>query len=172
MNDDDGAVSAYSLDTLGRLWHRDGVGRVSAYPCGPVLCGIEGDGYAAYDPDTGETRWRAAGVRDVRHIAPGLLLADQGAEGVYGLVDDRTGDIVADLGFGTPVQDDRTGTVYLLRTTQEPRDRTAISRVNLATGTTALRGVMMRTADFPCSVSGDILACLTIDYRLTVTAVG
>jgi len=165
------SLTAYALDTLHRMWSLADAARVAAYPCGAVLCGLEGDGYAAYDPDTGATRWRAAGVRNVWQVRPGRLLADEGAYDVYALLDEATGRRIAGLGFGTPIEDDRSGAVYLLRTTRSPATRMAVSRVDLDTGAVSLRGTIDRFGEHGCSVAGDRLVCPTLAGRLVVTEV-
>jgi outer membrane protein assembly factor BamB len=166
------SLSAYTLDTVRRLWHLDDAAAVAAAPCGPVVCGFQSDGFAAYDPATGVTRWRAVGVQSASPFGDGrLLLAAEGAQDAYTALDATTGRTALRFGLGDPLVDDRTGTMLLTRPTVTPPMRTSVSRVDLATGSVSLRGTIDRVGDVGCSLSGVHLVCPTDAGRLFVTEV-
>ncbi|HEV8567919.1 MAG TPA: PQQ-binding-like beta-propeller repeat protein [Actinoplanes sp.] len=164
------SLTAYTLDTLRRLWRLDDTATVAAYPCGEVLCSIERDAFAAYDPATGTVRWRSDSVRNAWSAGPGRLLVDGGLR--RALIDDSTGRRVADFGESVPVQDIDGRVSYLLHVTASPPGRTSVSRVDLATGRVELRGAIDRVNDAGCLAAADRLACPTVAGRLIVTAVG
>jgi outer membrane protein assembly factor BamB len=164
------SLTAYAPDTLRRLWRIDDTATVAAYPCGMVVCSIERDAFAAYDPATGAVRWRSASVRNAWPAGPGRLLIDAGLR--RALIDEGTGRRVADFGESVPVQDLDGRVSYLLHVTASPPGRTSVSRVDLATGRAELRGTIDRVNDAGCLAAGDRLACPTVAGRLTVTAVG
>jgi outer membrane protein assembly factor BamB len=166
------SLTAYALDTLSQAWRQDGAARVSAYPCGPVICSVENDGFAAYDIVTGATRWRAVGVQDAAPIGAGRMLIAEGASDAYVLVDQLTGDRIAILGLGTPFADHQGRTLYLLRATRSPAGRTSVSRVDLVTGAVSLRGTISTFADYGCEFASDRAVCPTTARLLVVTAVG
>jgi outer membrane protein assembly factor BamB len=166
------SLTAYALDSLRQRWRVVTAARVSAYPCGRVLCSEENDGLAAYDPITGATRWRAVGVRYAWAVGDGRLLAADRAQDVYTLLDDLTGEPIAPPSRGQPVQDEAGGTILLIRNTRAPTGRTAVSTVDPRTGRVALRGTIDQVAEYGCAVRGHLLICPTADGRLAVSAVG
>jgi outer membrane protein assembly factor BamB len=166
------SLTAYALDTLSQVWRQDGAARVSAYPCGPVICSMENDNFAAYDIVTGATRWRAVGVQDASPVSDGRMLIADGAPDAYVLVDLLTGARIASLGLGTPIRAYDGRTIYLLRHARSPYGKTSISRVDLASGAVSLRGSLSTFADFGCEFTADRAVCPTTAARLVVTAVG
>jgi outer membrane protein assembly factor BamB len=164
------SLTAYALDTFRQLWRIDDTATVAAYPCGAVVCSIERDAFAAYDPATGAVRWRSDSVRNAFPAGPGQLLVDAGIR--RALIDDGTGRRLADFGDSIPVQDVDGRVSYLLHVTAAPPGRTSVSRVDLATGAVELRGAIDRVNDAGCLAAADRLACPTVAGRLIVTAVG
>jgi outer membrane protein assembly factor BamB len=166
------SLTAYALDTLAQVWQQDGAARVSAYPCGPVICSVEFDNFAAYDIVTGATLWRAVGVQNASPIGDGRMLVAEGASDAYVLVDQLTGNRIASLGLGVPAVDYQGRTLYLLRAARSPAGRTVISRVDPVTGAVSVRGTIDTFADYGCAFTADLAACPTTNRRLVVTAVG
>jgi outer membrane protein assembly factor BamB len=166
------ALTAYELGTLRQAWRVAGAARVSAYTCAPVVCSVQPDSVEAFDPRTGRTLWRAAAMQNAWPISPGWLVVNDGALDTYALVEAATGRRISGLRRGTPVQNaDGTGT-YLLQRTREPANRTAVSRIDLATGAVALRGTIDWINDYGCSATADRLVCPTVPGRLIVAGVG
>jgi hypothetical protein len=138
------ALTAYALNTFRRIWWINGTDAVAAYPCGVMVCGIEQDGFTAYDPATGAIRWRSTDIRNAWPASSGRLVADGGrpvADGVdhWTLIEEATGRLVTDLGGGTPVADLDGRVAYLVRPSTSPRGRTVVSRIDSDTGTVGAR---------------------------------
>jgi hypothetical protein len=166
------SLTAYALDTLAQAWRQEDAARVSAYPCGPVICSLENDNFAAYDIVTGLTRWRAVGVQDAVPVGSGRMLIADGAPDAYVLVDQLTGARIASLGLGTPTWDYSRRTFYLLRHAHSPAGMTAISRVNPVTGAVSLRGAIRTFADFGCDFTADKAICPTTAGRMVISRIG
>ncbi len=88
------------------------------------------------------------------------------------VLDDRTGNQVADLGAGGAVWDAATGSVIALTPTQSPAGRTSVTRIDPRTARTYLLGTVDRIVDpHICQTSGRWLACATVQGRLAITDV-
>jgi outer membrane protein assembly factor BamB len=178
------SLTAYRLDTLQQAWRVVGTARVTAYLCGPEVCGVQPDGVQAFDPVTGSPRWRAtAQPIPGRSISPGwLVLVEDRAVTTYSLVDAATGRRIAGLGPGTLAQNPEGTAAYLLQTFRvpAPRDstiripqsRTSVSRIDLRSGAVEVRGAIDQIADFGCLATSDRIACPTAHGRLVVAEVG
>ena len=167
------SLTAYALGTLRQVWRRGDTARVTAYPCGAVLCSLTNPGMATFDPATGRELWSDPRTQSAWPAGPGRLLStDRGPE-EYTLVDEATGRRIARLAGGQPIPDTAGTVVYLVRDTHDPRYRTAVSRIDLASGRLGLRGTIPRIGgDFGCTATADRLACPTVSGRLVVAEVG
>jgi len=166
-------IAVYDTETLRRLWQLEPDDSGGAYRCGPLLCLNSADSTAGYDLDTGKLRWRLAGLRNGYPLPNGRILVDDDDTGArHRLVDATSGRVLADIEAATPVWDYRTGdTPYLLAHTREPADLTSVSQFDAQTGETLLRGAIV-PVDSSCQTADGLLACITLDERLTVTDVG
>jgi hypothetical protein len=171
------ALTAYTLDTFRRIWRINGTDAVAAYPCGLLVCGIERNGFTAYDPATGAIRWRSTDIRNAWPASRGQLVADSGrlvTDSVdhWTLVEEATGRLLTDLGGGTPVTDLDGRVAYLVRPTTSPRGQTVVSRIDSDTGRVGVRGAIDWVNDGACEASQDHLVCATVAGQLLVTLVG
>jgi outer membrane protein assembly factor BamB len=170
-------LTAYGLETFRPIWRINGTEAVAAYPCGVLVCGIEQNGFTAYDPATGAIRWRNTDIRNAWPADSGRLVADSGrlvADSVdhWTLIEEATGRLVTDLGGGNPVADRDGRVAYLIRPTTSPRGRTVVSRIDSDTGTVGVRGAIDWVNDGACEATGDYLVCATVAGQLLVTLVG
>ena len=166
----DGRVTTvYRLDDLAELWHTGG----DVADCGPVICVLDGITLNGRDPATGARRWHLPGIGGVSWAGDDRVLAASARQdGSYRVVDAATGRPVGDAvsGFGTWVgQPGRS--VLLLRDTAETPPRSAVIRLDLATGAQFLMGAVRRTGQFGCAGVRAYLVCLN-GRELDVTAVG
>lgn len=167
------SLTAYSLDTLRQVWRHGDTARVTAYPCGVVLCSLMNPGMTAFDPATGRELWSDPRVQSAWPAGPGRLLSSEGGPDEYTLVDAATGRRIARLGTGQPIQDTDGTVAYLMRDTRDPAYQTSVSRIDLASGVVGLRGVIPRIGgDYGCTATADRLACPTVSGRLVVVEVG
>ncbi|MFC7533440.1 PQQ-binding-like beta-propeller repeat protein [Actinoplanes sp. GCM10030250] len=99
---------ALRLPDLERLWEVTTPFPETMQPCGGLLCVTDSRGLAAFDPATGDERWRTA-VWTSYH-QPAAVRADGqgvavGADGRAVVLDPVTGRTVRELGRGRPVGD-------------------------------------------------------------------
>lgn len=165
-------LTAYALATLSQVWRLAGTARVSAYPCGAVVCSVQSDATIGLDPETGAIRWRVPGAQSAWPVAPGRLLSDEGLSGGFALVDEATGRRIGPVGVGIPVAAADGTAAYLLGNTPSSVYRTVVSRIDLVTGEIAVRGMIDRTGEYGCTATADRLVCPTTSGRLEVAAVG
>ncbi len=154
-------VTAYALDTLTRLWDAPGAPPGGPTSCGAVLCLNDETGMAAYDRGTGAVRWRVNGHTHAEPLGPGRLLAGDGAElESFAVLDDGTGQVVADLGVGVAV---RAGarTLYL-RPERSHGGRTTVSLVDPATGRLHVLGALGDVYRNGCKAAGAHLVCSSV----------
>jgi len=166
-------IAAYETETLRQLWLLEPEEPGGAFPCGPLLCLNGPDSTAGYDRETGELRWRLAGLRNGYPLPGDRILVDDDNTGArHRLVDAASGRVLTDIEAATPVWDYRTGeTPYLLARTREPADLTSVSSFDARTGETLLRGAIA-AVDPGCQSKDGLLLCVTLDQQLTVTDVG
>ncbi|GAA3923461.1 outer membrane protein assembly factor BamB family protein [Actinoplanes auranticolor] len=180
METDRAVVTAYDLDTLQQRWRYgqsatdEIVTGPAARACGVVLCFADGTATVGLNPGTGTVRWRAAGFVDAVPVTgQNRVLADNGDQGRYALIDAATGTVVVSLGVGTAVRDAvRSVPAYYLRPVAPDGRRVAAGRIDLTTGGLQLRGIVEAVGPQGCTAVADNLICGTNDGRLTVTDVG
>jgi putative pyrroloquinoline-quinone binding quinoprotein len=168
----DAAVIGYDADTLRRLWRVEDLSSGGTTLCGTAVCGLSALGTVALDGSTGKVRWSDDQIQSAWPVAPGRLLTDNVESRPQLLLDDETGRVIANLGPGFVVPDATGDTAYFLRLTRSPADRTSVSRIDLRTGRTSLRGTIDRIDGYGCTAVGDRLVCPTSADRIIVTAVG
>jgi hypothetical protein len=61
VNGPQSALTAHAVDTLRQVWRIDADTAVATYPCRRLMCGVEPEGIAAYDPSNGAVRWHNPG---------------------------------------------------------------------------------------------------------------
>jgi hypothetical protein len=154
-------VTAYALDTLTRLWDAPGAPPGGPSPCGAVLCLNDETGMAGYDRGTGAARWRADGHTYAEPLAPGRLLAGDGAElESFAVLDDHTGRVVADLGVGAPVRTG--GRTLFLRPERSDGGRTTVGVLDPATGGLHVLGALGDIYRNGCKAAGAHLVCTAV----------
>ncbi|AGL20588.1 PQQ-binding-like beta-propeller repeat protein [Actinoplanes sp. N902-109] len=169
---DRAVVAAYDTGTLRERWHVDSTGFGGSYGCGPVMCLNDSAGISGYDPATGARRWHRPGLGYAILISHDRLIVDEGQDGTrHSVVDARTGATLAGLGDGMVVWDyeDVGEQTYVLRRTADPPGLTAVGEVDGRTGKVILRGTVDQVQDYGCQSAGELLACSTVDGRLTIT---
>ncbi|MCO8272125.1 PQQ-binding-like beta-propeller repeat protein [Actinoplanes sp. TRM 88003] len=153
-------MSVYRTDTMAELWrapHTDGY----AFACGAALCVNGGQGVVAYDMNTGAQLWRLADAANAWPLNAERVAVGEGADdGAMRLVDAGTGRVVGEPASGTLAWNEtQEGTALVLRPTESPAGRTAVTRWDLRTGRQWLLGSIAPVAGPPCSVRTGILAC-------------
>ncbi|GAA0801958.1 outer membrane protein assembly factor BamB family protein [Spirilliplanes yamanashiensis] len=150
-------LHAYDVDTLRPLWTRAGVPPGGPFACGAVLCMNDDTQIVAYDRATGEPRWRRPFLLHADPVAPGRLLASDGAENdSWSVLDDATGALVASLNVGTPVSGDP---LLFVRSVREPRGHDSVSQLDPVTGRLHVLGSLPRFDADACKASGTYLVC-------------
>jgi outer membrane protein assembly factor BamB len=164
-------LTAYDLHTLRRIWRVTGMVRVAAYLCGPAVCGVRPDGVAALDPAGGRVLWQTPALENAMPIMPGWVGVNEGSMDRYALIQAATGRRIGGLSGAVVAAPDGSG-AFLLRDTVNPPDRTAVNRIDTASGTVALRGTIDRIGEQGClAATANRLACTTRDARLMVVSV-
>ncbi len=165
-------MSVYLMSTMAELWRAADTSGY-AFPCGSSLCLNDGRGVVAYDATSGSRRWRIDGVDNAWEVAPDRLIVGEGAEdGRQLLVDAATGRTVGEPAEGTVAWSDPRGrSIILLRSTQSPPDRTAVTRWDLRTGRQWVLGTIAPMPGRPCSAVAGYLTCARGDVY-EVLAVG
>jgi outer membrane protein assembly factor BamB len=165
-------VVGYDADTLRRLWRVEHLEPGGTTRCGTAVCGLAPDGLVALDGGTGQVRWRNEELQTAWPISAERLVSDATDATPQLLLDAETGRTVADLGSGFMVPDVTGTTAYFLRLTRAPAGFTSISRLDLPTGRTAVRGQLDRIDGGGCTAAGDRLVCPTPTGRMMIMAVG
>ncbi|MBL7255135.1 outer membrane protein assembly factor BamB family protein [Paractinoplanes lichenicola] len=161
-------MSVYRADTMTELWRAPDTNGY-AFPCGSALCLNDGAGLVAYDPLTGERRWRLDGAVNAFQVTPDRLVLGEGLDdGRNVLVDAETGAALGEPAFGTlawSAPDE--ASVLVLRSTVSPPDRTAVIRWDLRTGRQRMLGTIGAMAGRPCSsVPGYLVCTVGDDYQV------
>ncbi|WIM95621.1 PQQ-binding-like beta-propeller repeat protein [Actinoplanes oblitus] len=168
----DPSVTAYQAGTLTELWHSSGLGPdVNVNTCDPTLCLADREVLHVLDPRTGEEHWTARQTGAVP-IGAGRLLVNSSGMSNSRIVDATTGRTLTGVVDGTalfPPRDD--GALLVLRPWGYPDLRTAVLRLDPATGRTTLLGTLQRLAG-DCRPVGRYLTCVDADTVLSVTDVG
>lgn len=168
--------TVYRPGTLTRLWQID----ENLTDCGPVLCGTDLSGLNGYDPDTGERRWRMAGMTIAWPVGADRVIASSELNGQFQLIDPATGRPVgaAGTGLGTWRDDGRSAvdgeptpsSALVLRGVTDDPSRSAVVRLDVRTGDQNVLGTIGGTGWIGCRNVAKELVCLQ-DTRLGVTAV-
>ncbi|MEV0897223.1 PQQ-binding-like beta-propeller repeat protein [Actinoplanes sp. NPDC049802] len=168
------AATIYRAADLRRLWRSDElIGYVTG--CGPLICTAGVRGVAGRDPATGGQTWRRDDMRFVWNLGAGRLLLSAAADlasATTVLVDAATGRTI-----GRPLRGQEAfvvgpaGSLTLLRATETPDDRTAVTRLDLADGRQTSLGTVDRLAEQACQGVPGYLLCPR-GASLTVIAVG
>jgi outer membrane protein assembly factor BamB len=168
-NDERSTVTAYAADTLRPLWQADGTESANSFSCGTVLClgGGRDHDLRALDWTTGAVRWQRAGPDFAMDVGAHRLLAYRPDQHNL-LLDEETGRVVIDLGYGTAAVDPATGATVMLAPTRSIE--TAVSL--LRSGELFLLGRIRPLANGTCLLKDGFLVCSTGGRRLAVTAVG
>ncbi|SNY39142.1 outer membrane protein assembly factor BamB family protein [Paractinoplanes atraurantiacus] len=164
-------ATVYSPGDLRPLW-RTGELIGSVAGCGPLICAAGVRGVAAYDAGTGREIWRRDDVNYAWDLGAGRLLLS---------ADDVTSMVLADTATGrtiggpydarTSLLSGATGSMLLLRAAATPDGRTAVARLDLATGRQTVLGTVVLPAADDCRGAPGHLLCTSAN-TLTVTAVG
>lgn len=167
-------ATVYRGSDLRPLWRSDEViGYVTG--CGPLICTAGVPGVTGREPATGREVWRRPDMNFVWNLDGGrvvLSAAATVASATAVLADTATGRTIG-RPFGGPQSfaADGAGSLLLLRGTGGWSDRTALNRVDLATGRQTALGVVPRSAAQDCRATPGYLVCPRGD-ALTVTAIG
>jgi putative pyrroloquinoline-quinone binding quinoprotein len=166
-------ATVYRSDDLRPLWRSDDlIGYGTA--CGGLICTTGAHEVVGHDPATGRVVWRTLGVQDLWDVGGERLLLNAVGTGVptMVLIDAATGRAIGAPVAGQPAQVVHPeGSIYLLRGTTTPRDRTAVVRFDLATGRSTMLGTIGAIGEQGCAMVPGYLACPAAG-RLTVTAAG
>ncbi|MGX6605711.1 outer membrane protein assembly factor BamB family protein [Micromonosporaceae bacterium Da 78-11] len=164
-------ATVYRLDTLAESW------RVPARvdDCEKVLCTAEQGGVVGRDPVTGQERWRVTGAPQAFAVGAGRLfgyLPSASGDASLLLLDAATGRSIATIGPGTlPWFGETRGPQLLLQDTVELPLRSAVIRIDRATGDQFLLGAIRYAGGGTCRAAPRYLAC-ALDDQVFVTAVG
>ncbi|GAB2570809.1 hypothetical protein Aab01nite_05510 [Paractinoplanes abujensis] len=167
-------ATVYRAADLRPLWRSDElIGSVTG--CGPLICTAGVRGVAGRDPATGRPVWRRDDMKFVWDLGPDRLLLSAAANlasATTVLVDAATGRTIGrPIGGQEAFVAGRAGSLTLLRPTGPSGDRTAVNRLDLATGRQTVLGTVDRLTEQRCQGVPGYLLCPRGDV-LTVTAVG
>ncbi|MEU8819097.1 PQQ-binding-like beta-propeller repeat protein [Actinoplanes sp. NPDC048796] len=161
-------ATVYRPADLRPLW-RTGELIGSVTGCGVLICAAGVRGVAAHDAATGREVWRRDDMTYVWDLGGGRLLLSAADPARTALADTATGRAVGRPLDGQPVTD-KAGSILLLRATGTPVARTAVTRVDLATGRTVPLGTIGSSPAPDCRGAPGHLLCAR-DDTLTVTLV-
>ncbi|WP_433303795.1 PQQ-binding-like beta-propeller repeat protein [Actinoplanes sp. CA-030573] len=143
--------------------------------CGTLICTAGVRGVTARDAATGRERWRRDDMTFLWDVGGGRLLlsaAPNLASATTVLAEGATGRTIGSpIGGQQAISAGAPGSVLLLRGTRTPPGRTAVYRLDLATGRLTVLGTVGRLAEQDCRGTPGYLVCPGGD-RVTVTAVG
>jgi outer membrane protein assembly factor BamB len=154
------SLTAYSVQSLTRLWRSEGgpIGVVT--DCGPVLCVADTRFVSAVDPAGGRVRWQqpAWGIA-YRYDAGRLFAYDNQEDAEAALLDAATGRVLHPLGHSRQLGD------LILRVDGV---RTWVSVPDEATGDLRTAGSMRQVAWFRCQAEDGYLVCPTLTGETSV----
>ncbi|MFI5894103.1 PQQ-binding-like beta-propeller repeat protein [Actinoplanes sp. NPDC051513] len=167
-------ATIYRAADLRPLWRSDElIGYVTG--CGALICTAGVRGVVGREPATGREVWRRNDMNFVWDLGGGRLLLSAAANlasATTVLVDTATGRTIGHpFGGQQAFSAGAAGSLLLLRGTRTPPDRTAVNRLDLATGRQTVLGTVDRFAEQDCRGTPGYLLCPRGD-TLTVTAVG
>ncbi|KHD77107.1 hypothetical protein MB27_13475 [Actinoplanes utahensis] len=168
-----GSVTAYRIDTLDRLWHRDGDQHLSSHECGPVVCLVNIDSFQALDPLTGALRWAGSGYPSTFGTSDGdVLMTSAAGDDTETMVRDAaTGRQRGSAIRGWPAFSTvDAGHVLFLHNSPPNPAPAAVRRLDLATGGVTLLGDLPLVGSGRCTSAGRYLACYSAG-RLVVSTV-
>jgi hypothetical protein len=135
-----------------------------------VICtGAAGRGVVGRDPRTGRPIWHAVGWEWARPIGGGRLLTEGRQAGRSSLLDQETGRLIADLGPGVVVLDERSGQVLTISSIRSAPFGFKLSELD-EDGRMKVRGRLGVVLDYGCQVAAERLACAAPAAQLTVRA--
>jgi outer membrane protein assembly factor BamB len=166
-------ATVYRAADLAPLWRSDElIGYVTG--CGELICTAGVRGVVGREPATGREVWRRTDMNFVWNLGAGRLLLSPAANlasATTVLVDTATGRTIGrPFGGQQAFSADGAGSLLLLRGTRTPPYRTAVNRLDLATGRQTVLGTVDRFAAQDCRGAPGYLLCPRGD-TLTVTAV-
>lgn len=167
-------ATVYRGADLRPLWRSEElIGYVTT--CGALVCTAGVRSVTGRDAATGREVWRRDDMNFVWDLGGGRLLlsaAPNLASATTVLVDTATGRTIGSpVGGQQAFSVDADGSLLLLRGTRTPPGRTAVNRLDLATGRLTVLGTVGRLAEQNCQGTPGYLLCPRGD-TLTVTAVG
>ncbi|MCZ7438982.1 PQQ-binding-like beta-propeller repeat protein [Micromonospora sp. WMMC241] len=174
VDDGAGAVTAYGLDRLERLWTVPVDPRAGIWftDCAGVLCQRDQVGGAkALDPATGRPAWAQERWIGLAPVGGRLIAAatGDGPELELWTLEPATGRVLARLGrWRVTGRDDGSGTLAgLLGLRRLTGDRTLVGALDVPTGEARIRAVLPGSWD-ECADAGRALVCLRPAGGLTV----
>jgi outer membrane protein assembly factor BamB len=155
-------VAAQTLDTLRPLWSRfaEGSDLGGLFQCGDLIChGTERRSIEALDPRTGLTRWRIDGWSYGNQFDATRMFVESRSGTGNGVVDVRTGRVLATLPTGLVVTDPAGEGLLVLTFTEEQPVRMAVHDLR-PDNTLRLAGALPQINDQGCQLAGRRLVCL------------
>ncbi|MDG4802141.1 PQQ-binding-like beta-propeller repeat protein [Micromonospora sp. WMMD980] len=166
VDDGAGAVTAYGLDRLDRLWTVPVDPRAGIWftDCAGVICRRDQVGGAvALDPATGRSAWTDEGWLGFAPVGDRLIAATAGDGPELDLwtLEPATGRVLARLGrWRVTGRDDGSGTLAgLLGLRRLTGDRTLVGALDVPAGEARVRAVLPGSWD-ECADAGEALVCL------------
>ncbi|WP_433363786.1 PQQ-binding-like beta-propeller repeat protein [Actinoplanes sp. CA-142083] len=167
-------ATIYRATDLRPMWRSDElIGYVTG--CGALICTAGVRGVVGREPANGGEVWRRGDMNFVWNLGGGRLLLSAAANlasATTVLVDSATGRTIGrPIGGQQAFSTGAAGSLLLLRGTTTPPYRTAVNRLDLATGRQTVLGTVDRFAEQDCRGTPGYLLCPRGE-TLTVTAVG